>query len=313
MEDDDFQLHAGWRPSVTRHPDVANTSVLPRSSCRRCDYPIEGDICPECGDNRFGRAELLDRADRIGRIIRRLKIALFLEITGILIMALTSQPPWSLVARGFGITDMRTIMAMSAIIVFIPGILAASATLRISGNQWRISRRNKVLLRISALAFVLLPATHLILPFIYLIDYLRWNFDFHRLLYYTNWSSEIYLVTMFAGITVLLHAIGICSDQDPDGENRPFLRHGWIGSVGLAILYALTMTVEDHGMEFMELTAFEIHTGANFHQLSLETAGSRSIGMVIMVIYMIYLMVFLGGMSTWRTTLTRQARHGNQP
>ena len=60
---------------------------------------------------------------------------------------------------GTGLTIMR--IAFDVLLSIIPGILAANACVRINRGQWKLSRRNKVLLLAAGIVFLLIPATDL--------------------------------------------------------------------------------------------------------------------------------------------------------
>lgn len=293
---------------MTNQPADTSSLAGHRKLCRKCAYLVDGDICPECGDNPCSRTELLKRAGSIGRISRLLMVALVLEITTILFVSLSGGQIWGLISMGPGIIGMVLMLVLVVAIIFSPGILAASAAIRVAGNQWNLSRRNKMLIRATALVFLVLPVKHLFLPAMYLGDYLGLSFvPYDTFSKAAGWFSMVYSFALMGAVAILLRAIGICSRHDPGGDERRFLRYAWIGALGLAIIHEVTVLAGIQGGIYMELTGLQFHAGLNFHD-GVGKVDSWMIGMIITVIFMIYLLACVRCLYPWRKMLVRCAK-----
>ena len=288
---------------MTSHPSNTTSVTGPQELCRKCSYPVEDEICPECGYNHHGQSEILERARSIGRIGRLLLVALALVIARILIDKSTSKPVWVLAARSEGILDGTLKTSLAVIVLFIPGVLAASACVRLTRGQWTLSRMNKVLLLIASIVFLLLPAIDLSFLIFWTFEIMGWySLPFDWRMTFEEWSSTLSLIAMFGGVTILFRSLGICSNEDPGGDDRWFLRHAWIGAVALAVLYGGAILHMNLDWSYKSLTAWDLKSGMRFVH-AMETVGIWNLPQFIAVIFMIYVLLFVRFLFQWRRAL----------
>ena len=288
---------------MTNHDSDTTSLTRPQELCRKCSYPVEDEICPECGYNHHGQSEILERARSIGRIGRLLLVALALVIARILIDKSTSKPVWVLAAYSEGILDGTLKASLAVIVLFIPGILAASACVRLTRGQWTLSRMNKVLLLIASIVLLLLPAIDLSFLIFWIFEIMGWySLPFDWRMTIEEWSSTLSLIAMFGGVTILFRSLGICSNEDPGGDDRWFLRHAWIGTVAFAVLYGGAILHTRFNWAFKSLTGLDFKSGMRFEH-AIGTVGTWDLRQFMAVIFMIYVLLFVRFLFQWRRAL----------
>ena len=203
-------------------------------NCGDCGYRITNHVCPECGGGPLGPIDgnlLLERRTVLGRFLVLIKIAMVIEI--ILLVATLVMPALRVVPMNGGLmTILRA--GTDLLLVSTPGIFAAIATRKVLDGPWSLTPATKISLRIACLLFLLYPVCQIL--------NVVWVFSPTVMLEgIIEWGYSMYSFTIFAGTVILIRSLGICSQQDPGGAERWFLRHAWIGAVGLAILYETTM------------------------------------------------------------------------
>ena len=288
---------------MTSHPSNTTTLTGPQELCRKCSYPVEDEVCPECGYNHHGQSEILERARSIGWIGRLLLVALALVMARILIENSTSNPVLALFIDSAGILDGTLKTSLAVIVLFIPGILAASACVRLTRGQWTLSRKNKVLLLIASTVFLLLPAIDLSFLIDRTFKNMGWKslpFDWRMTI--EEWSSALYLIGMCGGFTILFRSLGICSNEDPGGDDRWFLRHAWIGAVAFTVLYGGAILHARFNWAFKSLNGLDFKSGMRFEH-AIGTVGTWDLRQFMAIIFMIYLLLFVRFVFRWRRAL----------
>ena len=277
----------------------AESTVGPERVCRKCGHLVSGDICQECADNPFDRTELHKRAGSIRRIIRLIMVAMMVFGAETLIVFFPYQLVQQLFTNATGIVGYVILIVGMVVISIVPGACTGSAAIRVAGNQWRLSRRNRILLWASALIFILLPTLDLIRLLAFFAN------TYHPPPGILEMTAVFYSFAFWSGVVILMRSLGTCSHQDPGGEARWFLRKAWIGGLVLTVLYVITMLVWFYfGMRM---------DGNPLGNLPRLMASLRLIGITIQLIYFVYILIYVGLMFSWQRTMIQCAGSRQAP
>ena len=258
-------------------------AIKARGFCGSCSYPMEGDICPECGGRPAERSRFNRTSRNVGWILALLAIAWGIEFATFSAINL-------LLPNMVSPASISMLMILSAIPHALGTMLLAVASLILLTGGWRLPASWKAFLLSLVLLFPTIAALSLL---IWLLDFFSDRADLSLWMVPISSLETIGLVGLVAGI-------GACSRRNPGGSNRWFLSRAWIV---LGIITALQISL---GIMFRWI-AMSNNPNPN---LQLIQGLSSMLG-VVMIGAFAFKITFVGFLVPWKRSLTECARdHG---
>lgn len=258
-------------------------AIKARSFCGSCSYPMEGDICPECG-GRPAESDHFSKASRsVGWIIALLTFAWGIDLAAAVSLNLLLP---NVVSPG----SMIRLMMLSSIPGALGTLLMAIVCLILLMGGWRLS----------AWWQGLLWSLFLVFPLLAVLGLLVLMFD----VFSDRADQSLWMVPISSleaiGMVGLIAAIGACSRRNPGGTDRWFLSRSWIA---LGAIVVLQITV---GIMFRWIA---MSSGPN-PNLQLIQGLSNLLGMIAIGSFA-FMIAFVGFLMSWKRTLTGCAEaHG---
>ena len=284
------RVRDGNQRRMTMNKPITPPAAETRMFCGSCSYPMDDDICPECG-GRPAESDHFSKASRsVGWICALLTFAWCIDLAiGVSLNLLLPK----MVSPG----SMTMLMTLSNIPHALGTMLMAIVCWILLKGGWRLSARWKGLLCSLLLVFPLIAALSLLSlmfdVFRYSADLGLWHIDPSLWMVPISNLEAIGLVGLVAGI-------GACSRRNPGASNRWFLSRAWIV---LGVITALQISL---GIMFRWVA---MSNNPNLNLPLIE--GLSSMLGVIMIGAFAFKIIFLGFLIPWKRTLTRCAEaHG---
>ena len=189
--------------------------------------PAVERIVSDSGESSSSASQLSEKRKRLGWIILLLAFAwIFVawNVYGYPVMGL------GLVFLSKGSSLVLTpYIILTQVLLVSARACEAIASITLVNGPWTLTLRGKRLLRIAAAGFVLKAGSDLITLGLMIAP-------FGPLANLRSWLAwPIWIIYAFA-LTTVIHAIGTCSRQDPEGRHRGVLKHAWIGIILLTAM-----------------------------------------------------------------------------
>lgn len=265
--------------------DPSNTPVTMRRSrfCGDCGYPVADGTCPECGKASVPRITIIEKSRTLGRVLRLLAFSWGGEAVAFVLSVLPSYLSLGFVPGG----AVRGYLGFVEVVFLAAGVCGGLSCIALRKGPWALSSSARMLLRIAAFGFFLVASRRLLAVLLLMelhLDVLRTAW------YFTQWSEWPAWILSGVAVVTLLRVVGVCSENDPGGRERPFLRHAWIPSA-LVVSLPMAMTIS--------YFLLPIDGGG-------EVMGLLQLGRVVQILL---LMTVVGGMIRWKRMLDRVAEH----
>ena len=268
------------------HPPAAK----PRLFCGSCSYPMDGDICPECGGRASESAHFSKASRSVGWICALLTFAWCIDLATVVSLNLL-QP--NMVSP----SHMAMLMMLSRLPHALGIMLMTIVCWILLKGGWRLSAWGKGLLYSLLLVFPLIAALGLL---ILMFEVFRSSTDLG--LWHIDLSLWMVLISSLEaiGMVCLVAAIGACSRGNPGGTNRWFLSRCWIA---LGTIVALQIMLD---------ILFRWIAMSNGPVSTLQVIQGLSNMIVLIAIgSFVFKITFVGFLIPWKRTLTRCAEaHG---
>ena len=271
---------------MTMNKPITPPAAETRMFCGSCSYPMDGEICPECGGRPAESGHFSKASRSVGSICALLTCAWCIDLA--IAVSLNLLLP-NMVSPG----SMAMLMMLSNIPHVLGSMLMAIVCWILLKGGWRLSARWKGLL----------CSLFLVFPLIAALSLLSLMFDVFRLsadLGLWHIDPSLWMVPISSlkaiGMVCLVAAIGACSRGNPGGTNRWFLSRCWIA---LGAIVALQIML---GILFRWIAM----SNGPISNLQLIQALSNMIALIAIGSFL-FKITFVGFLIPWKRTLNRCA------